>query len=130
MAFNLEETVKQLTDFLKTEAKTETVIGESFHLGDFTCVPVIKFGLGLGYGGGEGHGGMEGKGKGEGFGGGAGGGLGVEPIGFLVTKGEDISFIPTRASKGLSAAFEKMPDVLEKFFDKKKIQKEKSEAVA
>lgn len=130
MAFNLEETVKQLTDFLKTEAKTETVIGESFQLGDFTCVPVIKFGLGLGYGGGEGHGGMEGKGKGEGFGGGAGGGLGVEPIGFLVTKGEDISFIPTRASKGLSAAFEKMPDVLEKFFDKKKIQKEKSEAVA
>lgn len=128
MAFNLEETVKQLTDFLKTEAKTETVIGESFNLGEFTCVPVIKFGLGLGYGSGEGHGGMEGKGKGEGSGGGAGGGLGVEPIGFLVTKGEDISFVPTRNSKGLSAAFEKMPDVLEKFLDKKK--KEKAEAVA
>ena len=128
MAFNLEETVKQLTEFLKTEAKTETVIGESFKLGEFTCMPVIKFGLGLGYGGGEGHGGMEGKGKGEGFGGGAGGGVGVEPIGFLVTKGEDISFVPTRNSKGLSAAFEKMPDVLEKFLDKNK--KEKTEAVA
>jgi|SRR4030095_9838003 uncharacterized spore protein YtfJ len=128
MAFNLEETVKQLTEFLKTEAKTETVIGESFKLGEFTCVPVIKFGLGLGYGGGEGHGGMEGKGKGEGFGGGAGGGVGVEPIGFLVTKGEDISFVPTRTSKGLGAAFEKMPEVLERFLDKKK--KEKTEAVA
>ena len=127
MAFNLEETVKQLTEFLKTEAKTETVVGESFKLGEFTCVPVIKFGLGLGYGSGEGHGGMEGKGKGEGSGGGAGGGLGVEPIGFLVTKGEDISFVSTRNSKGLSAAFEKMPDVLEKFLDKKK--KEKAEVV-
>jgi uncharacterized spore protein YtfJ len=128
MAFNFEETVRQLTDFLKTEAKTETVIGQSFQLGEFTCLPVIKFGLGLGYGGGEGHGGMEGKGKGEGTGGGAGGGMGVEPIGFLVTRGDQISFIPTRTSKGLSAAFEKVPDLLEKMFDKKK--KEKAEAVA
>ena len=128
MAFNLDETVKQLTDFLKTEAKTETVIGQSFQLGEFTCVPVIKSGVGLGYGGGEGHGGAEGKGKGEGFGGGAGGGVGVEPIGFLVTRNNQISFISSKTSKGLSAAFEKVPDLLEKMFDKKKT--EKAEAVA
>ena len=88
MAFNLDETVKQLTDFLKTETKTETVVGQSFQLGDFTCVPVIKFGMGLGYGSGEGKGGQQGKGNGEGIGGGAGGGLGVEPIGFLATRGD------------------------------------------
>jgi uncharacterized spore protein YtfJ len=128
MAFNLEETVKQLTDFLKTEAKTETVMGQSFQLGEFTCVPVIKFGMGLGYGGGEGHGDAPGKGKGEGIGGGAGGGMGVEPIGFLTTRGDQISFIPTRTSRGLSAAFEKVPDLLEKMFDKKKT--EKAEAMA
>jgi len=44
MTVNLEEAVKQLTDFLKTEAKTETVVGQSFQLGEFTCMPVIKFG--------------------------------------------------------------------------------------
>jgi uncharacterized spore protein YtfJ len=119
MAVNLEETVKQLTDFLKTEAKTETVIGQSFQLGEFTCVPVIKFGIGLGYGGGEGHGDVPGKGKGEGGGSGAGGGVGVAPIGFLATRGDTISFIPATNSKGLSAAFEKVPDLLEKFLDKK-----------
>ena len=123
MSVNLEETVKQLSDFLKTEAKTETVVGQSFQLGEFTCVPVIRFGLGLGYGSGEGHGDMPGKGKGEGGGGGAGGGMGVAPIGFLVTRGDQISFIPTRTSKGLGAAFEKVPDLLEKFLEKKK-QKE------
>lgn len=123
MAFNLEETVKQLTDFLKTEAKSETVVGQSFQLGEFTCVPVIKFGIGLGYGGGEGKGNQQGKANGEGTGGGAGGGLGVEPIGFLATRGDQISFISTRSSKGLSAAFEKLPDVMEKMFDKKKDQK-------
>jgi uncharacterized spore protein YtfJ len=128
MAINLEETVKQLTDFLKTEAKTETVVGQSFEMGEFTCVPVIKFGLGLGYGAGEGHGGMEGKAKGEGTGGGAGGGMGVTPIGFLVTRGDQISFISTHTSKGLSAAFEKVPDLLEKLFEKKKAQK--AEAMA
>jgi uncharacterized spore protein YtfJ len=123
MAFNLEETVKELTDFMKTEAKTETVIGQSFQLGEFTCVPVIKFGMGLGYGAGEGHGDAAGKGKGEGTGGGAGGGMGVEPIGFLTTRGDQISFIPTRSSKGLSAAFEKVPDLLEKVLEKRKAEK-------
>ena len=128
MAFNLEETVKQLTDFLKSEAKTETVIGQSFQLGEFTCIPVIKFGLGVGYGGGEGQGDAPGKGKGEGNGGGAGGGMGVEPIGFLTSRGEQISFISTRTNKGLSAVFEKVPDLLEKMMDKRKA--EKAEAIA
>lgn len=123
MSFNLDETVKQLTDFLKSEAKTDTVVGQSFQLGEFTCMPVIKFGFGLGYGGGEGRGDAAGKGKGEGTGGGAGGGMGVEPIGFLTTRGDQISFIPTRTSKGLGAAFEKVPDLLEKLFDKKQTAK-------
>ncbi len=122
MAFNFDETVQKLTDFLKTESKTETVIGQPFQLGEFTCVPVIKFGIGVGYGGGEGHGGQPGKGNGEGTGGGAGGGIGVEPMGFLATRGDQISFISTRSNKGLSAVFEKVPDVLEKMMNRKKEQ--------
>jgi len=123
MAINLEETLKQFTELLKTEAKTENVIGQAFQLGEFTCVPVIKFGMGLGYGGGEGHGDAMGKGKGDGIGGGAGGGMGIEPLGFLTTRGDQISFIPTRANKGLSAIFEKAPDLLEKMLDKKRTEK-------
>ena len=73
---------------MKTEAKTETVVGEPFELGAFKCVPVIKVGMGFGSGGGEG---TEAKTRrGEGLG--AGAGMGIEPIGFLVTKGEEISF--------------------------------------
>lgn len=128
MSFNFEATVKEITDFFKSEAKTETVVGNSFQLGQFTCVPVIKFGLGLGYGGGEGKGGEQGKASGEGVGGGAGGGMGVEPIGFLVTHNDQISFIPTKTSRGLSAAFEKVPELLEKFMEKK--MKREEEPVA
>jgi len=124
MAFNLEDTAKQLIDFLKTETKTETVVGQSFQLGEFNCVPVIRMGMGLGYGGGEGKGDLSGKGKGEGTGTGTGapGGFGIAPIGFLVTRGEQISFISTQTSKGLGAAFEKVPDLIEKMLEKKNLK--------
>jgi uncharacterized spore protein YtfJ len=112
---NFEDVLSKVTAFLQSEAKTETVIGKEFKLGEFTCVPVIRVGLGFGYGGGEG--GDEKNARGEGSG--AGAGIGVEPMGFLVTSGKEISFVPAKVSKGLSAAFEKMPDVLEKFLAEK-----------
>ncbi len=108
---NLNELISKLTDFLKTEAKTETVVGQQFQLGDFQCVPVIGIGLGLGVGGGEAK-----IPSGAGVGGGA--GIGIGPLGFLVTKDSEIQFIPTRTSRGLSAAFEKIPDLMEKYLDK------------
>ena len=115
MQTNFDEVLTKVTDFLKNEAKTETVIGKEFKLGEFTCVPVIRIGLGFGYGGGEGAD----QNKSHGGGSGAGAGIGLEPLGFMVTRKSEISFIPTRSSKGLAAAFEKMPDILEKFLDEK-----------
>lgn len=117
MENNLNDVIGKLTDFLKSEAKTETVIGQQFELGDFKCVPVIGVGVGLGVGGGEGA--TNGKSaSGPGLGGAA--GLGMGPIGFLVTKGADIQFIAVSQSKGLSAVFEKLPGLMEKYFDKNK----------
>jgi len=117
MNVNFEELIPQITEFLKSEAKTETVVGEQFQLGEFSCVPVVRLGMGFGSGGGEGEA-PEKKGHGEGAG--AGGGIGIEPIGFLVTRGEQISFISTRHASGLSAAFEKVPGLIEKFMEDKK----------
>jgi uncharacterized spore protein YtfJ len=109
MELHFEELLKQITDFIKTEAKTETVVGKPFDLGEFKCVPVIKVGLGFGSGGGEG---FEKKDlKGEGMG--AGAGVGIEPIGFLVTKDDEISFLEAGKSHGLAALFEKVPDLIE-----------------
>lgn len=118
---NLNELLGKLTEFLKSELKTETVIGQQFTLGEFKCVPVIGLGLGFGAGGGEGSAPKQ-QGQGSGAGGAA--GIGMGPIGFLVTKGEQIQFIPARQTTGLSAAFEKLPDLLGKYFDKKEKEKE------
>lgn len=116
METHFDELLEKVTNFIQSEAKTETIIGEAFELGEFKCVPVIKLGMGFGSGGGEGN---DPK-RGQGFGGGAGAGIGMAPIGFLVTKGGDISFISTEKHSGLSAAFEKVPELIEKLMDRKK----------
>ncbi|MBT8183089.1 MAG: sporulation protein [Eudoraea sp.] len=113
MELHFEEFLGKITDFIKSEAKTETVIGEEFQLGEFKCIPVIKVGMGFGSGGGEG---IEAKArKGQGMG--AGAGMGIEPIGFLVTKDDEISFIEAGKAHGLAAAFEKVPDLINKYVE-------------
>jgi len=116
MEANLENLLQRLTEFIQKEAKTETVIGEQFQLGEYTCVPVVSMGVGFGSGGGTGDAPKTGKGEGSG----AVAGLGVNPIGFLVTRGDQINFIRTQESKGLSAVFDKVPDMMEKMMAKKK----------
>ena len=116
MEMKLEEILKQITQFIKSEAKTETIVGDAFQLGKFSCIPVIKVGMGFGTGGGEGDVTKSGLGAGAG----AGAGMGIEPIGFLVSHENDISFISTQTNKGLSAAFEKVPALISKLIDSKK----------
>jgi uncharacterized spore protein YtfJ len=117
---NLNDVLGKITEFLKSEAKTETIVGQQFKLGEFTCVPVMSIGLGFGGGGGEGKGNAKHAGEGEGTGSAGAGGMGLAPIGFLATKGNEIQFISVHANRGLSSVFEKLPTVLEKFFDKAK----------
>lgn len=120
MKTKIEEMLPQITEFLKSEAKTETVVGKPFKLGAFECVPVIRVGLGFGSGLGEGEAPKQGRGEG----GGVAGGIGVEPIGFLVSREKEISFLSTREKGSLTAAFEKAPELLEKYLESVKEKKE------
>ncbi|WP_297797920.1 GerW family sporulation protein [uncultured Eudoraea sp.] len=120
MELQFEEFLGKITEFIKTEANTETVIGEQFQLGEFKCVPVIKVGMGFGSGGGEG---VESKAK-KGQGMGAGAGVGIEPLGFLVTKENEISFIEAGKAHGLAAAFEKVPELIDKYVETMKKKEE------
>ena len=113
---NFESLLKDVTEHVKNMANTETVIGEAFTLGEFTCVPIIRIGVGFGGGGGTG----EDPKKGQGSGGGAGAGIGMEPLGFLVAHGDTIQILDVGHRGGLGAALEKIPDVLSKAFSLKK----------
>ncbi len=124
MELHFEELLGKITDFIKTEAKTETVVGEQFQLGEFKCVPVIKVGMGFGSGGGEGSQPKTGQGQGAG----AAAGVGIEPIGFLVSRADEISFLAAGKTQGLASVFEKVPDLIEKLVENKNKQKEEEMA--
>ncbi len=113
MDANIEGLMDKITSFIKAEARSETVVGDPFTLGEYSCIPVIRVGMGFGTGLGEGD--APNAGHGEGGGGGA--GMGIEPIGFLVSRGEEISFVSTKTNRGLAAAFEKVPDLLAKYLE-------------
>lgn len=114
MNYNFDELLEKVTQFVKNETKTETVVGTQFTLGEYTCVPVMRIGVGLGAGGGTGEQPKAGKGEG----GGAGVGMGIEPMGFLVSRGDQITFVSTQHSKGLGAAFEKLPELVQAYMQK------------
>ena len=119
---NIEALLDKVSGHVKELARTETVLGEEFKIGEFTCRPVIKVGTGFGSGLGSGE---EPKSKNKGSGGGAGAGIGIVPLGFLVAKGDEISFIPVDKKTALSTLFEKVPDLVEKMADMKAGEKGK-----
>lgn len=117
---NIDGMVKDILEQLRQIARTETIIGEEFKIGDFSAKPVMKVGMGIGGGGAEGDKEKEGKGTA----GGSGGGVKVEPIGFLVAKGNEISFVSTdNKTRNISAIFDKVPDLMDKVMQMKKEDK-------
>ena len=115
MEVQLDKLLDQVTNFIQTEANTETVVGKAFTLGEFSCIPVVQIGMGFGTGGGE----NDVKSTNHNEGAGLGAGMGIQPIGFLVSRGDSISFISAKKNSGLSAAFEKVPELIEKYFEHK-----------
>ncbi|HLF63509.1 MAG TPA: GerW family sporulation protein [Saprospiraceae bacterium] len=126
---NLNEVLGKMTEFLKTEAKTETIIGEQFKLGEYTCVPIMHVGLGFGGGSGEGKGAAKDKAEGQGFGAAGAAGIGMGPVGFLVSRNNEIRFIHTHTSKGLGLALEKLPELVDKYLDQNKKKSRTPETV-
>jgi uncharacterized spore protein YtfJ len=125
MENKVDELLDKISAHVKEMAKTETVLGEEFTLGDYTCKPVIRVGVGFGSAGGEGE---HPKQKGSGTGQGAAAGVGISPVGFLISKGDEITFLSAEKNRGIGAVLEKVPDIIEKFKDgKDKKEEEKSE---
>lgn len=117
---NMDEVLSRVTDFIKNEVNTEAIIGKPFKLGEFDCVPVIR--VGIGFGSGEVEGEMSKAGHGDL--GGAGAGMGMEPLGFLVSRGEEITFVNTKLNKGITAAFEKVPELIGKYMESRTKEKD------
>jgi uncharacterized spore protein YtfJ len=116
MEIRVDELLDKVSGHVKSIANTDTILGDEFTMGEYTCRPVIKVGTGFGSGTGTGD---DPKRKSSGTGTGAAAGIGVTPVGFLVAKGDEISFVPSNRTAGLGTLLEKVPDLLEKVVDMK-----------
>jgi len=124
MEIRVDELLDKVSGHVKSIASTDTILGDEFTMGEYTCRPVIKVGTGFGSGTGTGE---DPKKKTSGQGTGAAAGIGVTPVGFLVAKGDEISFIPSNRAAGLANLLEKVPDLVEKVADMKNKKKGETE---
>ncbi len=116
MKIPAEDILKVLLQELKTIAKTETVLGREYQAGETTIIPVSKVTLGLV--GGSGSGGTR-KGGEKFSGGGVGGGASkIEPIAFLVLKGDEISLLNIGKGRYVEAVLDVVPEFLENLAEK------------
>lgn len=125
METNFEDLLEKLGVSLKSIATTDTVMGDTFMLGEFSCKPVMKIGLGFGSGAGDGE--NEAKKAGLGKGAAAGAGVGMTPMGFLVSSGDRISYIPTSPQSTLQTVFDQVPSLIDKLVDLKNNLKDKKQ---
>lgn len=115
MGFNFDTMVSTI----KESISTNTVIGEPMEFGAATLIPVMS--VYFGFGGGGGHDGRT-DGKGGGSGAGGGGGARLHVTGFIVVKGDEVSFLPT----GRGGAVEKIMDTLPELLDKAMAKRRRS----
>lgn len=116
MDIKIDELLDKLSGHVQKLASTETILGDEFTIGEYSCRPVIKVGTGFGTATADG---MDPKSKNSGNGGGAAAGIGVTPVGFLVARKEEIYFVPSDKRSPLSTILDKVPDLVDKVVDMK-----------
>ena len=121
----IEELVKTVLTELREISKTETVVGDPLKVGQITIVPVSRISIGFGVGGGKKDTKNDGRGEGTG------GGVSVEPVAFIVVRGEKVDLITLRKEEvGWGKIIDLVPQIVEKvkdFKDKKGKSSQKEE---
>jgi uncharacterized spore protein YtfJ len=114
--------LKDLIGELKSLAKTETIVGTPVTAGEYTVIPISRVALGVGAGGGAGE--TEKKSS-AGEGGGGGGGIRVIPVALVAVRGSELHVHMLGRTGPLVHTIEKMPDMLERAFDRWQARKDK-----
>ncbi len=131
MTHPLSDMMNVSLDKIRAMADANTVIGSAIETpSGLTIIPVSKVSFGFGSGGTD----MPTKNGGSPFGGGAGGGVTIQPVSFLIVKGDSVRLLPvTEApSSSLDRIIEQLPELFDKvegFLDKRKAEKAAEKAV-
>lgn len=125
----LNDLMSVAADKLRALADSNTVVGEPIHAGDVTLIPVSRLSFGIASGGTEYSTKKQAPGEDNAFGGGSGASGKVDPVAFLIVRGDSVRLLPVMPPPAttLDRVIESMPEVVDKvtdFIDKQQAKRE------
>ena len=133
MSHPLSDMMGTTMEKIRSMVDVNSVIGDPIVLPDgVTILPISKVSCGFGSGGSDyvsKHPSVSGQNP---FGGGAGAGVTVQPVSFLIVKGDSVRMLPVAAPVGnsLDRIIEMLPDLVDKLSDLLKKDKKEEEDVS
>ena len=128
---NISDMLTSSMEKIQKMVDVNTIIGQPVHLGDgVTIVPITKVHIGMGGGGTDFATKSALSAKKDPFGGGMGAGVSIDPVAFLVIKGDSVRMLPVAepASTTVDRIVEQAPDLIDKLADFLDSRKPKEEA--
>ena len=128
---NISEMLTSSMEKIQKMVDVNTIIGQPVHLGDgVTIVPITKVHIGMGGGGTDFATKSALSAKKDPFGGGLGAGVSIDPVAFLIFKGDTVRMMPVAepASTTVDRIVEQAPDLIDKLADFLDGRKTKEEA--
>ncbi len=99
----IEKLAETLLEKLRWISQADTVVGKPIQSEGTTIIPVSRVSLGFGIGGHNGNGELTGSG----------GGAQVDPVAFLVIRGDDVKVLPVNKDTSLlGKVYELVPDLV------------------
>ncbi len=128
---NISDMLTSSMEKIQKMVDVNTIIGQPVHLGDgVTIVPITKVHIGMGGGGTDFATKSALSAKKDPFGGGLGAGVSIDPVAFLILKGDSVRMLPVAepASTTVDRIVEQAPDLIDKLADFLDSRKAKDEA--
>lgn len=125
----LNELMSASMEKIKAMADVNAVVGQPILAGEVTIIPVSRVSLGVGVGGSDFASKNQKPGADNAFGGGSGAGISMDPIAFLVVRGDNVRLLPVLPPPGgaIDRVVDMVPDLVDKVTDFVEKQQEKKD---
>lgn len=128
----LNDLMNSSMEKIKTMVDVNAVVGQPIVAGEVTIIPISKVSLGVGVGGSDFASKNQKPGADNAFGGGSGAGINMEPVAFLVIRGENVRLLPVETHPGgtIERVVDMVPDLVDKVTDFVEKQQEKKDTAS
>lgn len=115
---------------IKAMVDANTVVGQPIVTDDVTIIPVSRVSFGFASGGSDFVSKHQKPGGNNAFGGGSGAGVNVEPLAFLIVRGDNVRLLPVMPPPGgaIDRAIDMVPEVVDKITNFVEKQQEKKDS--